>query len=228
VSITGDNQMPSVQFIRLTTAIAVICLGVIIEQMNDASARRFIFAMIITLGCMKLYFEIETYIEPTMREDYVQKRVNKLSAALLLAIHKVLYIIQIIVLSKWFSRNWFPFFISLWFMSAHLSKFLQDQFRCDHLDSSTAQDLIEKRLCMKTQSWYGILSCIGTFIIALFMLYMYSIDPLDKNLIINEQATYLSTNLKDVKKIMSKDNFLDEIDEIFEKEQNIRRGTYKT
>jgi hypothetical protein len=60
------------------------------------------------------------------------------------------------------------------------------------------------------------------------MLKYYSIDPVDVNLIINEQATYLSTNLKDVRKIMSVTSFLDEVDEIFEKEQDIRRGTIKT
>jgi len=60
------------------------------------------------------------------------------------------------------------------------------------------------------------------------MLKYYSIDPIDVNLIINEQATYLSTNLKDVRKIMSVSSFLDEVDEVFEKEKGLRRGTIKT
>ena len=60
------------------------------------------------------------------------------------------------------------------------------------------------------------------------MLKYYSMDPVDVNLIINEQATYLSTNLKDVRKIMSVSSFLDEVEEAFEKEQDLRRGTFKT
>jgi hypothetical protein len=40
---------------------------------------------------------------------------------MLLAIHKVLQVTQIIVLSKWFSRNWFPFFVSIWFLSSNLA-----------------------------------------------------------------------------------------------------------
>jgi len=54
-----------------------------------------------------------------------------------------------------------------------------------------------------------------TFVLALLILKVYSFDPLDKNLIINEQATFLTSNYTDVKKIVSVPRFLDEVDEQF-------------
>ena len=96
VSITGDNSLPRVQFIRLTCAIAVILLGVTIEQLSDIHARRVIFSLIISSTLMKLYYEIDTYLRPFSRIDsgeqnYI-KNLNKFSQALLLAIHKVLQV----------------------------------------------------------------------------------------------------------------------------------------
>ena len=61
VSITGDNSLPRVQFIRLTCAIAVILLGVTIEQLSDLQSRRLIFTLIISFTLMKLFYEIDTY-----------------------------------------------------------------------------------------------------------------------------------------------------------------------
>ena len=83
---------------------------------------------------MKLFFEIETLFDTNLRSQYFEQKTNKLQSGILLAIHKILYIIQIVVLSKWFSRNWFPFFFSLWIMSQHLAKFMQDYARCNYMD----------------------------------------------------------------------------------------------
>ena len=134
VSITGDNSLPRVQFIRLTCAIAVILLGVTIEQLSDLQFRRLIFTLIISFTLMKLFYEIDTYQRPITRINEEQKlyiqNLSKFVQALLLAIHKVLQVTQIIVLSKWFSRNWFPFFVSIWFMSGNIAKFVQDWFSC--------------------------------------------------------------------------------------------------
>ena len=223
--------MPSVQFVRLTTALAVMSLGVILEQMSDQAAKNFIFLMIFLLCTMKLFFEIETFFNVELRQYYFEQKTNKLYQGILLAIHKILYIIQIVVLSKWFSRNWFPFFFSLWIMSQHLAKFMQDYAKCNYFDYVITGKFYGKMTyeqCLEDQSWYGILTCAFTFILAVIMLKYYSMDPVDVNLIINEQATYLSTNLKDVRKIMSVSSFLDEVEEAFEKEQDLRRGTIKT
>ena len=54
-----------------------------------------------------------------------------------------------------------------------------------------------------------------TLVLALLILNVYSFDPLDKNLIINEQATFLTSNYTDVKKVVSVPRFLDEVDEQF-------------
>lgn len=73
----------------------------------------------------------------------------------------------------------------------------------------------EMEQCLRQESFYGIISCLVTFVVGLVMLKEYSFDPLDKNLIINEQATFLTSNYTDVKKIVSVPRFLDEVDEQF-------------
>jgi hypothetical protein len=81
VSITGDNSLPRVQFIRLTCAIAVILLGVTIEQLSDIQSRRAIFSLIIAFTLMKMFYEVETYFSPLSRIDSEQtsyiKNLNK-------------------------------------------------------------------------------------------------------------------------------------------------------
>lgn len=79
--------------------------------------------------------------------------------------------------------------------------------------------------CLKKESFFGIISCLLLFVLALITLNVYSFDPLDRNLIINEQATYLTSNYTDVKKIVSVPKFLEEVDEIFQRELEMRRGT---
>lgn len=106
-------------------------------------------------------------------------------------------------------------------MSQHFAKFMTDYAKCNPSDYNVGGKfsmLMTYEQCLEDQSYYGILSCFATFILAGVMLKYYSIDPVDVNLIINEQATYLSTNLKDVRKIMSVSSFLGEVDEAFEKE----------
>lgn len=96
VSITGDNSLPRVQFIRLTCAIAVILLGVTFEQLSDLQSRRVIFGLIISFTIMKLFYEIDTYQNPLSRIESEQnlyiKNLSKFVQALLLAIHKVLQV----------------------------------------------------------------------------------------------------------------------------------------
>lgn len=54
------------------------------------------------------------------------------------------------------------------------------------------------------------------------MLQYYTIDPLDKNLIINEQSFYLTSQYTDVKKITSVTEFLDDVEERHQREKTIR------
>lgn len=86
----------------------------------------------------------------------------------------------------------------------------------------------EFKICLQQESFYGIISCIITFVLGVVMLKVYSFDPLDRNLIINEQATYLTSKYTDIRKICSVPRFLEEVDEQFQREQEIRRGTNKT
>jgi hypothetical protein len=67
----------------------------------------------------------------------------------------------------------------------------------------------ENKQCLKNESLIGICSCIFTIIIAFVILAVYSIDPLDEDLLLNEQAIYLTSKYSDsVKKIYSVSNFI--------------------
>ena len=141
--------------------------------------------------------------------------VNKLGQALLLALNKVFYVTQIVVMAKWFSRKWFPFFVSLWCLSANFPEFLKTAITCQAYTDSENNPVINID-CSRQAAAYGIISCIVTFVISLFVLNFYSIDPLDKDLIINEQATYLTSQTfqySEVKEIASVSRFLNEYHE---------------
>ena len=100
-----------------------------------------------------------------------------------------------------------------------MAKFIQDWFSCAAIfKKNPYMSGDELGLCLRQESFYGILSCLLTFVLALLILKVYSFDPLDKNLIINEQATYLTSNYTDLKKIVSVPRFLEEVDEQFQRE----------
>ena len=75
--------------------------------------------------------------------------------------------------------------------------------------------------CIRQNATYGILSCVLTFIVALFVLIFYSIDPLDKDLLINEHAKYLTSkhSFGEVKVISSVSRFLKNYNEDCEREK---------
>lgn len=184
-NIRGDKDLPTVQFVRLTTAIGIIFLGLMIEQMTDIQAKRTIFVLMTTFCCWKLYHEILIFSNPIKNHQDSLTGVNKLGQALLLTMNKVLQLTQIIVMAKWFSRKWFPFFVSLWCLSQNFSEFFKKSIVCGPLEENE-RGLESNIQCARTAAAYGIISCIVTFLIALFVLMYYTIDPLDLDLIINE------------------------------------------
>lgn len=224
-SIKGDDALPQVQFVRLTCAIGVIALGLMIEQMTDQQAKRMIFLMMTMFCCWKLYHEILIFSNPIKNHLENLTGVNKLGQAILLALNKVFYVTQIIVMAKWFSRKWFPFFVSLWCLSANLSEFLKKAITCAAREDSEHNPVLDIE-CSRQAAAYGILSCVVTFVIALFVLNFYSIDPLDKDLLINEQAKYLTSTTSqynEVKDIASVSRFLQEFHEKHERDEMARK-----
>lgn len=90
-SIKGD-ELPQVQFVRLTCAIGVIALGLMIEQLTDIQAKRMIFLMMTMFCCWKLYHEILIFSNPIKNHLENLTGVNKLGQAILLALNKVFYV----------------------------------------------------------------------------------------------------------------------------------------
>ena len=50
---------------------------------------------------------------------------------MLLALIKLLQVFQLVALAKWFSRYWFPFFVSIWFLAESLATFAKRALTCD-------------------------------------------------------------------------------------------------
>jgi hypothetical protein len=44
----------------------------------------------------------------------------------------------------------------------------------------------EFEMCLRQESFYGIISCLVSFVLGIVILEIYSFDPLDRDLIINE------------------------------------------
>ena len=126
--------------------------------------------------------------------------------ALLLAQSKCVQVVQVIVLSKWFSRQWFPFMISVWWLTNNsIPKFIKDTLTCDENNLQDYQYNIE---CMKAASLYGIYSCILTLFMSCMVLLFYTIDPMDRGLLINEQCFYLTSTHTELKKATSLNRFI--------------------
>ena len=103
---------------------------------------------------------------------------TKLSKAMLLALIKVMQVCQLVALSKWFSRKWFPFFISIWFLAGNLADFskraLTKEKQYDENGDLKIDVDDEKKAAL-----YGIVSCILAIGLSIVMLNYYSIDPMD-------------------------------------------------
>ena len=164
----------------------MIWLGMSIDHLTDNHSRTLIFIMISIFCCLKLYYEIDTYINPDKRITQNIKDVNKNIQAILLALFRVIQVTQMIVLSKWFSRMWFPFFVSIWFLSQSIGKFLSDLMRCNRYEIGKTILNLQEKQCLRKESIFGIISCVVTFSLGLMILLYYTIDPLDADLIINE------------------------------------------
>lgn len=127
-------------------------------------------------------------------------------------------------MAKWFSRKWFPFFVSLWCLSANLSEFLKKTVTCTVQEDAEHNPVLNID-CSRQAAAYGIISCVVTFVIALFVLNFYSIDPLDKDLLVNEHAKFLTSKhpYSEVKDIASVSRFLNDYHETCERDEMARR-----
>ena len=125
-----ENALAAVQFERLIEAIGIILLGLTIEQLKDRQAKRTIFGLMATFSAWIFYHEVMVFGNPIKNKNGGADS-GQLEQAMLLTIRKLLQLIQVIAMAKWFSRYWFPFWVSLWCLSQNLSEFLKKGIECE-------------------------------------------------------------------------------------------------
>ena len=82
---------------------------------------------------------------------------------------------------------------------------MKDTLTCDE---SNLQDYSYNIECMKAASLFGIYSCIITLFMSCMVLLFYTVDPMDRGLLINEQCIYLTSTYSDFKKVTSVNRFI--------------------
>ena len=93
----GENlnkSLPDLQFIRLTTAISVLMLGLTLEQMCDLTAKRVIVGIMTIVIGVKLIVEINLFNNPlVVGQDDNINQITKIGKAVLLSLIKILQVI---------------------------------------------------------------------------------------------------------------------------------------
>ena len=88
---TATEDLPQLQFIRLTCAITVLWVGLTLEQATDQRAKYMIFLIMTSLICVKLYLEIQLILNPLDSDDNINN-FEKLGKAILLSMIKTLQV----------------------------------------------------------------------------------------------------------------------------------------
>ena len=114
----------------------------------------------------------------------------------------MLSLISVITLVKWFDKKWVSFYVPLLMTAETLEWAVYNVFGmiCDG----------EKTCWHRTNVEVGYFACLMTFIICVLIYNFLPTDPLDSNLLINEQAVFLSTRYtSSLQKIMNIQSFRD-------------------
>ena len=102
--------------------------------------------------------------------------------------YKVYFFVQIIILSKWFSRVYFPLIGALFLTSENIAYLLMVYFPSPERAHEKGEG--------EGHEWLSIISWVVPLIIGIFQTQFLPIDPIDRGLIINETAMNLSQHLQ--------------------------------
>ncbi len=204
------------QAILLAIACMYFVLGSTLEYIKNS--RYIVTGLCIMTGIMKAYVNLNdlfillqigiTFIALNFQDQNEYTDVEEIElhegvAGILVTFKFSLTTIFIIALAKWFSRMHlplifvikFPYLLlvqGLWFTNEAVSMFININFRSD-------------------EYWY-ILSGVGMVILSVVMFKHYTIDPIDSELLINEQAINMTSQFtNEVREEILLDDFLDEV-----------------
>ena len=124
-------------------ASGVLALGFVIEQMTDKITRRVIFLLMAAYSIWIMVYEIIFFQNPIKYNNTYGLSDLGIQPAVLITMKKTLQLVHIIAMAKWFSRNWFPFFVSIWLLSRNIPGFIKKYFVCEQKFDQESEDYIK-------------------------------------------------------------------------------------